>query len=164
MNIRGTMATEKRAYMTKSAMELQQIAVANSGDVKIIEKIKHELTFRHTAAAKKLLDELGKGGPISLTPQSKPRVAVDISASVHKDCEMLEVSYELLRSTFSEQGELLARWGLTESMPIDLLEKIGTMWIEKLTSGYGHAIRTLEQLGKDFKQLEIPVPGLKKNA
>ena len=158
------MSTEKRVYSRKSAMELQQIAAANLGDVKVIEKIKHELAFRSTPAAKKLLSELSAGGSISLTPQSKPRVAVDISGSVHKDCEMLKASYELLRLTFTEQGELLARWGLTESMPVDLLEKIRFMWIEKLTSGYGHAIQTLEQLDKDFKQLEISVPGLKKNA
>ena len=158
------MSTEKRIYSRKSAMELQQIAAANLGDVKVIEKIKHELAFRNTPAAKKLLSELSTGGSISLTPQSKPRVVVDISASVHKDCETLKASYELLRLTFTEQGELLARWGLTQSIPVDLLEKIRSMWIEKLTSGYGDAIRTIEQLDKDFKLLEISVPELKKNA
>lgn len=159
----GKMVIEKRVYSTKSLQELQQIAAASPGDAKIIEKLIQELEFRRTAAAKKLLGELKVGGPISLTAQSKPQGAPDVSTPIHKDCETLEASYELLRSTFSEVGELLARWGLTESMPHDMIEKIAFMWIEKLTSGHGNVIQTRDQLNKDLKQLGISIPDLMKN-
>ena len=157
------MVIEKRVYSTKSFQELHQIAAACAGDAKIIEKLIQELQFRRTAAAKKLLGELKVGGPISLTAQSKPRGALNVSAPIHKDCETLEASYALLRSTFSEVGELLARWGLTESMPHDMIENIAFMWIEKITSGHGNVIQTRDQLNKDLKQLGISTPDLMKN-
>lgn len=152
------MATVKRAYIAKSVVELRQIAVASSGDSRVIEKLKQELEHRKTAAAKKLLRELEAGGSISLETQSRPQVEPEASISIHKDCETLEASYELLRATFSEQGELLARWGLTESMPHDLLKEVASMWSEKLMSGHGNTIRTPDQLNKDFKQLGISIP------
>ena len=157
------MATEKRAYLSKSFEDLEQIAAANLGDEKIIARVVQELGHRKSTKAKKLLVVLNSGSPISLTPQSKRSVADARSAGVFQDCEVLLTSYELLRSTFGERGELLSRWGLTDSMPHDLLEKIGSMWIEKLATGYGDAIRTYEQLIRDFKQLEVTLPDPKRN-
>jgi SOS-response transcriptional repressor LexA len=159
---RGAMSTEKRAYLAKSIGELEQIAAVNSGDEKIIEKIKQELEHRTTAKARRLLDALKSGESIHLTPQSKPSAMDAESGSVFKDCDVLLVSYELLRSTFGERGELLSRWGLTDSMPLVLLEKIGLMWIDELTTGYKHAIRTNEQLIKDFTQLGVSLPTSKR--
>ena len=46
------MAIEKRDYSGNNADELRQIAAANSGDAKVLAKIKHELGFRTTAVAK----------------------------------------------------------------------------------------------------------------
>jgi hypothetical protein len=161
--MRGAMVTEKRIYSTKSLIELKQIASANMADSKVIEKIKHELGFRKKAAAKQLLSELEAGAPISLSPQRKTLDAPTSSASIHSDCVALEASYEVLRATFSEQGSVLARWGLTESMPNDLLIKVVSLWIEKFNGGYTHVIRSQEQLLKDCKFLGIAVPKAKKN-
>jgi hypothetical protein len=96
-------------------------------------------------------------------PESESRTTVAVPEQVFNDCESLLASYEMLRSTFSERGEVLSRWGMTDSMPIDLVEKIGSMWLEKLATGYGDAIRTYEQLEKDFKQLEVVLPDPKRN-
>jgi hypothetical protein len=159
----GKLPAEKRAYLSKSVAELEKIASANLGDEKIIESIKHELVFRTTAKARRLLDALNSGGPIELMPESESRITVAVPEQVFNDCETLLASYEMLRSTFTERGEVLSRWGMTDSMPIDLLEKIGSMWLEKLATGYGDAIRTYEQLEKDFKQLEVVLPDPKRN-
>jgi hypothetical protein len=80
------------------------------------------------------------------------------------DCPALEARYELLRATFSEQGEVLARWGLTESMPVDFLVKIMSLWAEKFSGGYTHVIRSQEQLLKDCKFLGIALPKTKKDS
>ena len=157
------MAIEKRDYSGNNADELRQIAAANSGDAKVLAKIKHELGFRTTAVAKKLLSELDAGGPISPPVQSKSQGTTEISTSIHRDCAVLEASYELLRATFSEKGEILSRWGMTESIPDDLLAKIASLWIEQFKSGYKHAIRTQEQLLKDCQLLGIVLPIQKKD-
>jgi len=158
----GKLPAKKRAYLSKSVAELEKIASANLGDEKIIESIKQELAFRTTAKARRLLDALNSGGPIEPMPAFESRTTVAVPEHVFNDCESLLASYEMLRSTFSERGEVLSRWGMTDSMPIDLLEKIGSMWIEKLATGYGDAIRTYEQLVKDFKQLEVVLPDPKR--
>lgn len=160
----GKLPTEKRAYLAKSVAELEKIAAANLGDEKIIESIKQELAHRTTSKSKRLLNALNSGGPIELTPESGPRTTVAGPEPIFKDCETLLASYELLRSTFSERGEVLSRWGMTDSMPHDLLEKIGSMWIEKLLTGYGHAFQTREQLGSDFETLGIALPGPERNS
>ena len=158
----GKLPTEKRAYLAKSVTDLEKIAAANLGDEKIIESIKQELAHRTTAKSKRLLDALNSGGPIELTPESESRTIVVGSEPVFKDCETLLASYELLRSTFSERGEILSRWGMTDSMPHDLLEKIGSLWLEKLATGHGGAIQTREQLDGDFKQLGIALSSPKR--
>ena len=152
------MAIEKREYSGNTNDELRQIAVANSGDPKVLAKIKRELEFRDSSAATKLLNELDAGGPISPPVQSKSRGTTETSTAIHRDCEVLEASYELLRATFSEKGEILSRWGITESIPDDLLAKIASLWIEKFKSGYKHIIRSQEQLSKDCQFLGIVLP------
>jgi hypothetical protein len=151
----GKLPAEKRAYLSKSVAELEKIAAVNSGDERIIESIKHELRFRTTVKSKRLLEALDSGGQIELKPGFEPRAKEVGMESVFKDCETLLASYELLRSTFSERGEVLSRWGMTDSIPHDLLEEIGSMWIDKLATGYGCAAQTREQLDRDFKFLGI---------
>lgn len=157
------MAKEKREYSGNTADELRQIAVANSGDAKVLAKIKQELGLRNSSVAKKLLTELDAGGPISSPVQSKSKGTTETSTSIHRDCVVLEASYELLRATFSEKGEILSRWGMTESIPEDLLAKIASLWIEKFKGGYKHAIRSQEQLLKDCQLLGIVLPIQKKD-
>ena len=158
------MAAVKRPYVSKSLIELQQIAVANPGDTKIIGDVKVELSHRKRSGAKELLRELESG--VVPTPTSVPRFREKTleSSQGYSDCVELAARYELLRATFSEQGAVLARWGLTDSMPDDLLTKIVALWIEKFSGGYTHVIRSQELLLKDCKSLGIALPKLKKDS
>ena len=156
------MAAVKRPYISKSVIQLRQIAAVNPGDTKILGDVKIELSHRKSSAAKSLLAEI-ESGPVAPPASSpKPREQIPESGLGESECAALEARYELLRATFSEQGAVLARWGLTESMPADLLAKVVSLWIEKFNGGYTHVIRSKEQLLTDCKFLGIVVPKAKK--
>ena len=157
------MASVKRPYISKSILQLRQIAAANLGDTKILGDLKIELSHRKSSAAKSLFAEI-ESGPVAPPAYSpKPREQIPESSLGESECAALEARYELLRATFSEQGAVLARWGLTESMPDDLLAKIVSLWIDEFNGGYTHVIRSREQLLKDCKFLGIAVPKAKKD-
>lgn len=69
--------------------------------------------------------------------------------------EVLAEKYEALRSVFSAEGEILARWGMTPSMPLDLRSSVFAEWRAKLASGSASALRTLEVLETDEKTLSV---------
>jgi len=157
------MAAVKRPYISKSVIELRQIAVANPNDTKILGDVKIELSHRKSSAAKSLLAEIESGPVAPPVSSPKPREQIPESSLGESECAALEARYELLRATFSEQGSVLARWGLTESMPNDLLVKVVSLWIDEFNGGYAHVIRSREQLLKDCKFLGIAVPKAKKD-
>jgi hypothetical protein len=157
------MPKETRRYIAKSVVELRQIAAANPGDTKIIGDVKVELSYRKSSAARTLLLEIESGAVSPPTSLIKSKEKMPESSLGESECAALEARYELLRATFSEQGEVLARWGLTESMPVDLLVKIMSLWAEKFSGGYVHVIRSQEQFLKDCKFLGIALPKTKKD-
>lgn len=156
------MAAVKRPYISKSVVQLREISAANPGDAKIIEDVKIELSHRKTSAAKSLLAEI-ESGPISPpVPSTESRERIPKLNMGESECAALEARYELLRATFSEQGAVLARWGLTESMPNDFITKVMALWFEEFSAGFTDVIRNKEQLLKDCKFLGIAPPKDKK--
>lgn len=156
------MAAVKRPYISRSVVQLREIAAANPGDTKIIDDVKIELSHRKSSAAKSLLAEI-EIGPISPpVPSTESQERTPKLGMGESECAALEARYELLRATFSEQGAVLARWGLTESMPNDFITKVMQLWLEKFSAGFTDVIRTKEQLLKDCKFLGVATPKDKK--
>ena len=103
-----------RPYQSLTADDLKSL----SADPSLHPAIIHELSFRRTAKARSLLRELG-GQP---------------NASEVSD--VYREKYEALRATMTEAGELLAQWGMTETLPSNIIELVLVEW-SKLISQIG---------------------------
>ena len=142
----------------------------------------HELSFRKTRAAKRFLDELNGCGPpgqssraqeTSSEKSSKDRVRSERVAStgskqvpktsirptststvVDPQERDLEQRFELLRSTFTIEGEILARWGMTSSMPPEIEAQVFSSWRKSLEQGSVDSLgRSIVSLEEDLKRL-----------
>ena len=61
---------------------------------------------------------------------------------------------EILRTTFTAESEILARWGMTETLPIHLRNIIMDEWGRTLEDEPDQLGRSRERLKKDKKALE----------
>ena len=121
---------------------------ALSADSTLHEAILHELSFRRTSKAQALFRSLGGTKPTS-SGQS-------ISGSGAGDS--YQTRYEALRQTFSEAGELLAQWGMTEMLPPDMINIVIGEWEKVIASdkdAKGKKLEDLEKLKENLERLGI---------
>lgn len=122
--------------------------VALSADPTLRDAIIHELSFRRTSKAQALFRRLGGTKPSS-TGQSFAESGSG---------ESYQKRYEALRQTFSEAGDLLAQWGMTEMLPPNIIKIVIHEWELIITSGQdanGQKLEDLEKLKENLERLGI---------
>lgn len=142
-----------RPYMSRSAEQLEALFTDARGDRQRLETLKHELTHRTTRAARALLEQVDAalaGRPPSTDDHptargAPPGQAAPISAPP---------DYELLRASFTEEAEILSRWGMTSAIPDDLMSVVFDGWCARLTDSPDEFGRTAASVRDDRAKLE----------
>lgn len=121
-----------------------------------ISEVIDELSYRTTSKAKKLLGRLEKLSPSLVTgtikPVTAPRPPTGKGPSgskqtsdsddgiVPKETELLgpearDTAQRLaaLRETYTEEAEVLARWGITTALPNDMRTQLLAQWKTRMT-------------------------------
>ena len=159
-----------RPYRPYLVSDLRALAGKKSTTEDEIDLIFQELGNRTTSQAKKFLLELVKRYPRLNSDKDqvvKKQVAKKAAKKVAKEAtaprskidspnvfiyEENSIAYEFLRNTFTEAGELLGKWGMTPTLPEEILEKTFMLWSEYLKGNKDIMYRTLEQLDADHKK------------
>lgn len=142
----------RRPYLSKSLVELVDLVESQESSPQIISAVIHELQHRKSAGAKKWLKELQQAKPGSVGKKKKPtgkpetrrrqgKLVEGSNADVFipseskdfgPDARDLVSRMKALRETFTEEAEVLARWGMTPALPDALVESIFKSWREQL--------------------------------
>lgn len=123
---------------------------------KTISEVIDELSYRTTSKAKKLLDRLKKHNPSLVTgttnsvpasrlptgkgPSGSKQTSDSDDGIVPKETELLgpearDIAQRLaaLRETYTEEAEVLARWGITTALPNDMRAQLLAQWKTRMT-------------------------------
>ena len=157
-----------RPYGDKGVAELERLATENAGDAKVMADVIAELRKRTVPKARKLLARLSGESPSTLAAtrkasskskkaSSKSDSTKPIASGLMVDAALAtmnpdgdrstEQTFELLRETFTLEGEILARWGMTPTMPNEIKKLVIVEWRKLLKGGpddRGRSIKTLE--------------------
>lgn len=87
------------------------------------------------------------------------RVPIKIAEPESRDDELarLRRELELWRSLYSLDTETLTRWGMTDSLPIEMVEEVLRLWEEMIDQGPADLIRTKERLASDTSRIKARV-------
>ena len=142
----------ERPYMSFSALELEALFLKTS-DNDLLEAFQFELNHRRTKSAKKLLIEVNK--KLGVTTE-----ATKDSSKWKYELIHLKKRYDLLRSTFTIEGEILARWGMTSAIPEALEAIVLGAWSKVMTASEDEFGRTIAQLSSDIEKLKVERKGI----
>ena len=159
--------SSNRPHVRSSLVALTAIAKAKNVSDQVVKDVLSELEHRTTAGARRLKRELLNARPhlasTATVQNSKPSAkgAARQSSGRRHDShlptsivyEENAVAYEFLRNTFTEEGEILARWGMTPLLPEDMMKKIFEMWRVHLKKNKDSMFRTVQQLESDQEKL-----------
>jgi len=167
---RGDEVIMARPHRSKSIVDLTKLVDDKKVSQKTISEVMDELSYRTTPKAKKLLARLKKQHPSSGSDASepvtthRPRRGKQSRKSKPDDdsgdgvmpseTELLgpeakDIAQRLaaLRETYTEESEILAKWGITTALPEDLRTAILSQWVARLTEKpdqFGRSLATLE--------------------
>jgi len=87
------------------------------------------------------------------------RVPIKIAAPESRDDELerLRRELELWRSLYSHDTETLTRWGMTDSLPIEMVEEVLRLWEAMINQGPVDLVRTKERLASDTSIIKARV-------
>lgn len=165
-----------RPLSRKAIGDLRALAVDPANWASVL----HELGYRNTQKARKLAAEIrdAMGKPTSTTAMKaaarsvKPTAAERTARAAKKarsaavgtatspeavpapEVRDLQERFDLLRATFSLTGEVLARWGMTPTMPREIRDQVFGLWGQRLRDGDIDAQRTRTRLDEDIVTLE----------
>lgn len=164
-----------RPYISLSIAQLEFLASEDFVDPQPIQLLIDELRHRNGPRARRLLAQLelqlssantedGSSDQVSEGAWVGPAGSADCgggsSTDAHKplfqtaeDYELLLRRHEDLRLTFTVEAELLARWGMTPSMPLDMQELIFTEWAKRLPQAPDVLGRSVESLEADQSRI-----------
>ncbi len=159
-----------RPYMSRSAEQLEALFTDAHGDQQRLETLQHELKHRTSRAARALLEKVDAalaGRPASTddhpTAQGTPseQAAPTLSNPIAQDRPSqpgtplaAPPDYELLRASFTEEAEILSRWGMTSAIPDDLMSMVFDGWCARLTDSPDEFGRTAAFARDDRAKLE----------
>ncbi len=135
-----------RPYMSLSFLELNDL-FSKAKDSVVLEDLKYELSLRRTKSAKKLLIEVNK--KLGVAPGKEVN-----SSKLNFEHAQLKKRYDSLRRTFTVEGEILARWGMTSAIPKALEKIVFDIWSKSVTSDDDEFGRTSAQLAIDMEKLK----------
>jgi len=159
-----------RPHRSKSIVQLTQLVDDKKVTKKTIAEVIDELSYRTTPKAKKLLVRLNKQHPSLVSGTAKPVPAScrttkkrsrDLKQANDSDDGVIPRETELLgpeardivqrlavlRETYTEEAEILARWGITTALPDEMRTQFLDQWKAKLTDEsdrFGRSRATLE--------------------
>ncbi len=143
-----------RPYMSASLVELTAIVEDDDCSANVRALIADELRHRTTKGARRLLAHL-EGGAIGSVPRPSSAggergrgVAEPAVVGLCSD-ERLAI----LRETYTEGAELLARWGLTTAIPEPLFEIVLEWWRSAVGEDPDHLGRSRSRLEEDVAKL-----------
>lgn len=158
-----------RPHVQKGIAELEKLVSGAAGDPMTINEVIAELRHRSTPRAKRLLTKLldhseSKGSPARGRGTRPPKASSDGAKKSTIEpqeggavpsvvARTLEEAYELLRQTFTEDSEILARWGMTSVMPESIRKLVLEEWGKMVGTDPDEFGRTLERLTRDVERL-----------
>lgn len=165
-----------RPHRSKSIVQLTELVDDKNVTKKTILEVIDELSYRTTPKAKRLLARLQKKDPSLVTEVTKPvaasrRAAGRRSSSskqannsgdgvIPKETELLgpearDTAQRLavLRETYTEEAEFLARWGMTSALPGDMRAQVFKLWKSRLAGQPDEFGRSLASLEVDTARL-----------
>lgn len=163
-----------RPYSKSRVEELEALALASAQDAVVLRNLLLELECRKTPRAVKLRQKvqeaLTRSGDGASKPSAtaapnrakpvaasgpRPQAAAVADAAFYVPLTDPEVAQCLkaLRDTFTPRGELLARWGMTESLPDELIEVVIREWKRLLKNPEAAQGRSSRDLDRDFDRI-----------
>jgi hypothetical protein len=168
-----------RALIQLPFAKLEEMFNTNPSDLEVLISLQQELVHRKKAYAKQLLIKVNaKLVAVQLKPAAQSQKAAGDTASsatsttesnqvlkvparskspetTRKQLSLTstETAYEHLRATFSEEGELMARWGMTPSLPRPLQETVVGGWRDLLRDSPTTDGRTLVNFERDIARI-----------
>jgi hypothetical protein len=151
-------------FAGKTIAELREAAreAASVGEPTIIKDLVAEMETRierrkqqgkpTKKEQQEFLDELRAG---KVAPPKRVPIRIAEPESPDDELKRLRRELELWRSIYSHKTELLARWGMTDSLPIEMVEKVLGFWEDKIKDGRADLIRTKERLTSDRATIKI---------
>lgn len=124
-----------------------------STDLDILQDLHVELSFRTTSKAKKLLALVNN----KLGNKSLPNVD---NAVLQIELEDFQKRYRALRETFTLEGEILARWGMSGSIPRKIEEAVFGFWAKLVKVEEDQFGRSVLSLQRDLKVLNEERAGM----
>ena len=100
------------------------------------------------------LEELRAG---QVAPPKRVPIKIAEPESQNDELARLRRELELWRSLYSHDTETLTRWGMTDSLPIEMVEEVLRLWDEKISQGPADLIRTKERLASDISRIKARV-------
>jgi len=158
-----------RPFVQKGIGELEELAGSATITSEVMGQVIAELRHRSTPRARRLLAELldrpeskeapapGRGSrPRKASSEEAEKFNVgphEVGAVPSIATRTLEEAYEILRQTFTEDSEILARWGMTSAMPEPVRELVLDEWSRRVATDPDEFGRTLERLTQDVERL-----------
>jgi hypothetical protein len=145
-------------FAGKTIAELREAAreAASVGEPTIIKDLVAEMETRierrkqqgkpTKKEQQEFLNELRAG---KVAPPKRVPIRIAEPESPDDELKRLRRELELWRSLYSYDTEMLARWGMTDSLPIEIVEKVLGFWEDKIKDGCADLIRTKERLTSD---------------
>lgn len=156
------MPGQGRPYAKLEVKELKELVQSDPG---LVDAVVVELGRRTTKAAHRLRKELERGKDRTGASQTSGRRPVGVKARADTESRTalivpepqrrdLDDRIAFLRGTFTPEAELLARWGMTPEMPMELQRQVFELWRRRLEeSGPDATGPTMEELDRDLKSL-----------
>jgi hypothetical protein len=151
--------------------EMEVLFASANGNRSVLMQLEAVLKQRSTPSARHLLNKV-KSAIANLPTQPSapptrtqpPRVVAPTGSSSTgqrppaaggvASASQAPIDYELLRKSFTAEAELLARWGMTASIPDDLMERVFSNWVERLTSTPDQWGRTVDSARRDLVKVK----------
>lgn len=135
-----------RPYVSLGVVELEEL-FKTSTEPDVLHDLQVELSYRKTSRAKKLLASVNTKLGTKTLPSAD-------AAILQIELEEFEKHYRVLRETFTLEGEILARWGMTAAIPRDLEAKVFELWAKLVSVEEDDFGRSVVSLQRDIKILK----------
>lgn len=172
-NKRRGNSRDARPHIGLSLVELTRIVDDPGSSTELISEIADELRLRTTRGAAQLLARIPSGAagspippggrstrvgqtrrnPRRATPDEPSALPTETPTQARHFRDMAE-QLEVLRTTFTAESEILARWGITEALPDQLRNLVFEEWSRIVSDDMDVLGRTRTRLIKDMVDLE----------
>jgi|GEM_PF-2623039 len=137
-----------RPFSSHTIAQLEAMENQARTDPVLRAALAEELSHRKTAKARGLAARLEQEA-------TSPDAEIFVSNGESVTVRSLFNDLKLLRATFSEAGEILARWGMTESMPKEIRDIVLGLWQTRLANSDEPLGRTPTRLAESVRRLAL---------